>query len=375
MRVVHLIDHMGAGGAQRVVLDLVEARDPALEAAVLSLRDACLPDARVRLEAAGASYLGIGLSARAPLALRRLRSSLAQLAPDVLHTHLEFSDTVGVLAALSLGRTRPRVVSHVHNDPAHQYRLAHRLAGRLLAGRTDAHIVASPSLAEAVRSAFANRPRRLEVIPYGIHPRGFDRPRDEQGAALRQGAKRVVGTIGRLARQKATHRLLRATPRLLEAEPSTRVLIVGDGPLRRQLEAESRALGVAEAVDFLGYQSDLSTVYAALDVFVLPSRYEGVPLALLEAMALGVPCVASRVAGIREVVEDGATGLLVDSADPAALAAAILRLFSDAGLRGALCDNARRLVLRDYTRERMVARIEALYRELVRQRSAAPARS
>jgi glycosyltransferase involved in cell wall biosynthesis len=373
VRVVHLIDHMGVGGAQRVVIDLVEARGAGLEAAVLSLRDHWLPGRRECLASTGASCESVGLSARRPWALGRLRSRLAELAPDLLHTHLEVSDSLGALAALSLGRRRPLLVSHVHNDPAEKYRPAQRLAGRLLAGWIDAHVVSGNGLAGTVRRAFAGHPGRLEVIPYGIHPRWLEgrclQEARGRAAALRRGAKRVVGVVGRLAPQKAIHGLLRAAPRLLAAEPSTRILLVGDGPLRSQLEAEVRDLGVAGAVDFLGYQSDLAPVYAALDVFVLPSQYEGLPLALLEAMATGVPCVVSDLPGIRDAVEDGATGLRVPPGDAEALAAALLRVLSDAALAAGLRERARERVRREHSRERMLARTEALYRELLACRS------
>jgi glycosyltransferase involved in cell wall biosynthesis len=211
----------------------------------------------------------------------------------------------------------------------------------------------------------------VERVPYGIHPRWLEGPQPGQGAALRRGAKRVVGVVGRLAPQKAIHVLLRAAPRLLAAEPSTRILVAGDGPLRARLEAEARALGVSGAVDFLGHQSDLVPVYAALDVFVLPSQYEGMPLALLEAMAMGVPCVVADLPGIRDVVEDDATGLLLPAADAESVAATLLRILADPALGARLRERARDRVRREHGRERMVARTEALYRDLLARRSGA----
>ncbi len=145
----------------------------------------------------------------------------------------------------------------------------------------------------------------------------------------------------------------------------TRVLVAGDGPERAALEARARRLRVAGAVEFLGYRADVEAVYAALDVMVLPSRHEGFGVAFLEAMAMGVPVVGTRVVGSVDAVEDGITGLLVPPADPAALAAAIRRLFDDPPLRRRLVEEAARRVRIDHSREGMVHRVEALYASLL----------
>ena len=174
----------------------------------------------------------------------------------------------------------------------------------------------------------------------------------------------MIGTVGRLVDQKAFHVLLEAIRRLLAVDPETRVLIVGDGPRRRALEKQSRRLGISHAVAFVGYQSDVAPAYGAMDVFVLPSLHEGFGVVFLEAMAMGVPVVGTRVIGTIDAVRDGVTGLLVPFGDPAALAAAILRLFSEPNLRRTLCENAKELVRKAHSRENMAAQTEALYLEL-----------
>jgi glycosyltransferase involved in cell wall biosynthesis len=182
-----------------------------------------------------------------------------------------------------------------------------------------------------------------------------------------------VGAIGRLVPQKAMHVLVDATPALLAAHPGLRVLIVGDGPLRADLEARAARLGVAHAVRFAGYQEDVVSAYAAMDVFVLPSRDEGFGLVFLEAMAVGVPVVGTRVIGSEDAVEDGVTGLLVPYADPAALAAAVRGILASPDLAGRLRDTAAERVRRVYSREQCAARVEQLYRELLHARTAGPA--
>ena len=365
MRVVHLIDHLGLGGSQTLLLDLLERRGPDIEPEVWTLRDRTLPKTAQRLRDSGVRLRYLSLSGLNPLRLRALRASLAQVRPDLLHTHLDISNTLGAAVALTLGSARPRIVCHIENHPRLHYgRAARWLLGRV-ASRVDAHIILSPSLREAARP-FLRSARRLEVIRPGIDLDRFD-PAAVQAAGVRRlrgSASRVVGTVARLAEQKGIETLLDAMPRLLDAASDTRVLVVGDGPGRVALEARAHRLGIAAAVDFLGYRADVESIYAALDVMVMPSRHEGFGIAFVEAMAMGVPVVGTRVVGSVDAVQDGTTGLLVPPDDPAALAAAILRLFDDPQLWGRLVDEARRRVRAHCSREGMARRTEALYATL-----------
>jgi glycosyltransferase involved in cell wall biosynthesis len=318
------------------------------------------------MAAAGVAYRTLGVSRGTPLAVSRLRHRLHEVSPDVLHVHLEYSTLFGVLAALSLPAPRPVLVASVANDPYRQG-IFHRWVGRALAPSLDLHVVHSRGIQESTLRAYAGRPRRVEVVSLGIDLRRFERAlaSPERVAGYRQGAGRVVGAIGRLVPQKAMHVLLEATPTLLQADPGTRVLLVGDGPLRGDLQAQAEQLGIAHAVRFAGYQEDVVSAYAAMDVFVLPSRDEGFGLVFLEAMAVGVPVVGTRVIGSEDAVEDGVTGLLVPYADPAALAGAIRSILDDPGLASRLRDTAAERVRRVSSRERCAAQVEALYREIL----------
>ena len=249
MRVVHLIDHLGLGGSQTLLLDLLERRGPDIEPEVWTLRDRTLPKTAQRLRDSGVRLRYLSLSGLNPLRLRGLRASLAQVRPDLLHTHLDISNTLGAAVALTLGSARPRIVCHIENHPRLHYgRAARWLLGRV-AARVDAYIVLSPSLREAAQP-FLRGARRLEVIRPGIDLDRFD-PAAVQPAGVRRlrgSASRVVGIVARLAEQKGIETLLDAIPRLLDAAPDTRVLVVGDGPSRAALEARARRLGIAAAV-------------------------------------------------------------------------------------------------------------------------------
>jgi glycosyltransferase involved in cell wall biosynthesis len=366
MKVLHVIDHMGLGGEQRVVQDLTMMHGPDVDPAAWSLRSHELPGVSDRMAAAGVPYRSFGLSPRNPLAVVDLRRSLRHDRPDVLHLHLEYSTLIGVLAALSLPAPRPLLVASVANDPYRQGRF-HQWAGRRLAPSIDLHVTHSRGIRDSVLTAYAGRPRRVEVVSLGIDLRRFDRAlaKADRVAGYRRDAGRVVGAIGRLVPQKAMHVLVEATPALLQADPATRVLIVGDGPLRADLEAQAARLGVAHAVRFAGYQEDVVSAYAAMDVFVLPSRDEGFGLVFLEAMAMGVPVVGTRVIGSEDAVDDGVTGLLVPYANAAALATAVRSILESPELAGRLREAAADRVRRVYSREQCAAQVEALYRELL----------
>jgi glycosyltransferase involved in cell wall biosynthesis len=372
VKVLHIIDHMGLGGEQRVVQDLCFMHGPEVEPMAWSLRSHELPGTTERMAAAGVPYRTFGLAASNPLPALRIRRALQETRPDVLHLHLEASTLVGALAASSLA-PRPLLVASVANDPYRQIGF-HRWAGRRLAPSMDLHITHSRGIRDSVLRAYAGRPRRIEVVSLGIDLDRFrrDLADPDRVADFRAGAAPVVGAIGRLVPQKAMHVLIDATPALLEAHPALRVLVVGDGPLRADLEAQAARLGVAQAVRFAGYQEDVVSAYAAMDVFVLPSRDEGFGLVFLEAMAVGAPVVGTRVIGSEDAVEDGVTGLLVPYADPAALAAAVRGILASPELARRLRDTAAERVRRVYSREQCAARVEELYRELLQARTAVP---
>jgi glycosyltransferase involved in cell wall biosynthesis len=319
-------------------------------------------------------YRTFGLSASTPHAALDLRRALRDTRPDVVHLHLEYSTLVGALATLSLPAPRPLLVASVANDPYRQSGF-HRWTGGRLAPRMDLHITHSRGIRDSVLRAYAGRPRRVEVVSLGIDLGRFRRDLADPTriAEYRRGAGRVVGAIGRLVPQKAMHVLIDATPALLAADPALRVLIVGDGPLRAELEAQAARLGVAHAVRFAGYQEDVVSAYAAMDVFVLPSRDEGFGLVFLEAMAVGVPVVGTRVIGSEDAVDDGVTGLLVPYADSAALAAAVRGILESPELARRLRETAAERVRRVYSREQCAARVEGLYRELLEARRGGPA--
>ena len=215
---------------------------------------------------------------------------------------------------------------------------------------------------------------RVEVIPYGVDPQAF-RPDPQAGAQVRAELGLPPDTpllisIGRLVYKKGLTYLLEALPEILARQPDARLIIAGYGDLREELERRARELGVAASVCFPGQlpRERAARYISAADVFIVPSirdqggNVDGLPNVLLEGMGAARPIVASRVAGIPEVIDDGEHGLLVPERDPAALTAAILRLLDDRALALRLGAAARRRILEELTWDAAAARFEAAYR-------------
>lgn len=366
MKVCHLIDHMGLGGAQSMVADLVESRGTGVEGSIVSLGGGIDPDLEKRLKRCGASYLPLHLSKLNPFGAVTLRNALGRERCDLVHAHLDYSNTIGVAAALSFWRRRPQLVSHIHNDPWRQNSAYFRAAASLIAPKVDVHVVPSNAVVNPTQTALRGRCRRVECIGPGIDLERFE-PASQDASAVRDfraGAKYVIGFVGRLVAQKRIDRLLKIVPELVNAEPATRIAIVGDGPLRGFLESECRRLRIDDVVTFTGYMHDTAIAFAAMDVFVLVSSYESFGIVVAEAMASGAPVVATDIPGVNEIVRHGETGLLVDPGETSALATGILQLLRDQALRETLRGAAQDTARREFSRETMTRRVEALYESL-----------
>lgn len=175
----------------------------------------------------------------------------------------------------------------------------------------------------------------------------------------------LILSVARLVWFKGLHNLIGALPDIARSHPDTRVLLVGDGELRAELEAQARDLGVSHMIVFAGERDDVPDLLRIADIFVLPSVSEGLPISLLEAMAARLPLVASRVGGIPELIEDGRTGRLVPPNDPAALGLAILSFLDDpeASRRAGQAGRAR--LEECFSQDAMVRKTKALYLHLM----------
>jgi glycosyltransferase involved in cell wall biosynthesis len=313
--------------------------------------DAGLPVIPVRMRHDGDVF--------AVLALVRL---LRRLAPEVVHLHSGPAHTLGSLAAR--GARVPVVVASRRTA----FPLGRSWVNRRRYGRWVDRIVAvSTGARDAVLEAGVAPPEQVTVIHSAVDCARF-RPMDRTRARFELGLPpraAVLGCVGRIESDKGQHVLVEAAARIAAARSDALFVICGEGEQSEAMRAQVGRERLAERVRFLGRRDDVRPVLAALDVFVLPSLQEGLGVALLEAMAMARPAVASRVGGIPDAVDDGVTGLLVPPGEAQALAEAVLSLLSDDPLRARMGAAARARAAAFFSPQAMVAETEALYLRLL----------
>lgn len=312
--------------------------------------------------------------------LRALYAAMREFKPTLVHTHMAKAGLLGRLAAFAYNLTRGQApkacVVHTYHGHVLEGYFSRAVTGvfigleRLMARFTDAIIAISPAIrADLVGTYRIGRADQYHVVPLGFDLAAFaavdTAARDRARAALQIPADApVLATVGRLTAIKNYALLLEAAHLLASSRPNLVVLLAGDGELRADLEAQAARLGVAANVRFLGWRRDLPTIYAATDVFALTSRNEGTPVALIEAMAAGVPGVSTDVGGVGDVIAGSTMGITVPLDDPRALAEAVERLFADPAQRRRMGDAARAHVLARYDIARLTNDIDTLYQQL-----------
>jgi glycosyltransferase involved in cell wall biosynthesis len=303
--------------------------------------------------------LGIGGLQRVPALTRLLRRER----PDVFHAHLSWQLACKFpLAAAVLARV-PAVVATVQLYVDAPLDTSSRLQLRGIGRGVGRYIAVSEQIARALQRGLRLADGRVDVIHNAVDVTRFSAAPDHALRRTLTGNDRtpLVLTAARLHEQKGIDVLIEAVPGV----PDARFAIAGDGPERRRLEKLAADLGVEERVKFLGSRSDVPALLRASDLFVLPSRYEGFPLVLLEAMAAEVAVVATRIAGVDELVVDGQNGALVEPGDSTALGLAIARLLADAERRKELASRGHELVLQRHTAEATTARVTRVYEEVL----------
>ena len=345
LKILQITHDLNAGGLQRVVIDLAQGlRRLGHDAHICSLRgtgplaaeirDRGIPLWTMPWPERGADR---GMFLKVFRLLRRHRY-------DVIHTHNTQPFLDGGLAALLA-----RVPARVHTDHARAFpdKLRYMALERLMSLSYGKVVGVSAHTAENLRRYEGISPKRLRVIENGIDGSWYRAERDRLDAdRLRReagldGFRRVMGLGVRLEEQKGIRYLLEAMPAILERHPQTGLAVAGAGSLDRDLRERAHALGIAGNVRFLGAYPQLTRFYPLIDVFVLPSLWEGLPLCLLEAMSLGLPILATRVGGVGALLENGRTARLAPPKDPGALAAAAIAILDDRAAAEAMGREAR----------------------------------
>jgi sugar transferase (PEP-CTERM/EpsH1 system associated) len=358
IRIVHLVRALDVGGLERVVLDLVAHRSAYIEAHVICLEHR--GEIAEQFESVGVGVEELQLaSATMTRRIWNLSRALRRLRPDVLHTHNPSPHLNGVVAA-RLARIPVLVhTKHGRNYPkdrklVFQNRVASRLSSKVVCVSHDA--------AEVARRIEMVSGDRISVIHNGIDIHRFLVNPDPFGTSNRFRAIHVA----RLNWVKDQATLLRAVRLVIDRLPQFELDIIGDGPAHTEVIALHKELGLQGKVRLHGTREDVADWLAKADMFVLSSVSEGISLTLLEAMASGLPIVATDVGGNSEVVQHGRTGLLVPSREPQALADAILQMCSNAKASREMGMRGREDVEQRFSVESMVSGYEQLYCQLLK---------
>jgi glycosyltransferase involved in cell wall biosynthesis len=364
--VLHVVKGLGPGGVERLLCAASAERDRNSfdydVAYVLPWKDHLVAE----LEAVGVGVhcIGHGSGRVWPLVdLRwsaKLRALIKRGRYDIVHVHSPAVAAVARLVVVSLGRRSPRLVSTEHNGWA-TYGSLTRLLNRITYRLDDKHIAVSNEVRDSVDGRIRDD---VEVLAHGVgvaavcaHRRDRDAVRAELGVAP---GDVVVGTVANYLPQKAYPDLFEAARLAMSSEPRLRFVAVGQGPREPEIKAAHARSGVGERFVLLGYRPDAVRVMAGCDVFTLASHYEGLPVALMEALALGLPVVATAVGGVPDAITDGQEGLLVPPRRPSELADAYVRLAKDEVLRVQMGAAAGRRSA-EFDIRRAVRHIEGIY--------------
>ena len=375
LRVLQLITSL-AGGAGLHAVQLAQHLDPQRLEVELAFGPGYPLDAQVQ-DASFTHHVLRWSRAATPLSVALgtldLWRLLLRRRYDIVHTHCSLAGAIGRPLA-RLARV-PQVLFTVHAFASHDAQPLLRrtlllAVERVLDRATDIYCVGTQAFrTRLVQQRIADE-ARIRVIPLGIQigaAPGELQVRQARTQLCLAPGDLVIAAAGRFERQKGLVHLIAAMPAVLAAVPSARLLIFGEGPLRAELEAQAARLGLAQAVRFPGWRSDLVSVLPAAEVFCLASLWEAFGYVLLDAMAARVAIVATRVGGVPEVLDGGRLGELVEPADPVELAGALVKLLADPVRRAQLAHLGRTELESKYPVASMIERHETLYEALTVQ--------
>jgi glycosyltransferase involved in cell wall biosynthesis len=368
IKVCYMAHTFAVGGAEEMVLNLVRHLPPRFEPVVCCINDAGPIGEEIRKTGTPVAVLGLTPGLRHPWHVGGIRRYLRETKPAIVHTFLLTASLYGRLAALL---ERVPIVIGTEVNIYERKRRHHIVAERMLMARTSRVIVSANSVRDFYVSQIQADPAKIDVVYNAVDWKSIQptRSRAHIRASLGIDANaRLAGVIARLTEQKGHRYLFRAmaSPELADMQ----LIVVGDGDLRDVLKADAQALAIAPRVHFLGARRDLGDLLAAMDVFVMPSLWEGLPLSMILAMGAGLPVVATAVAGIPEVVENGKTGWLVPAGSVVGLSQALKEVFANPARASEVGQAARDFVLPRFGVDTYVNSVSGLYDRLLAERAA-----
>lgn len=371
----------GIQGPENLILALAGAmRQQGVRYVIVNLWDGTPPTVELHEEAQRRGYeshIVASESSFDPALLPRLAVLLRRLRPDIIHTH-DFKSEAAVLLANALDR-RPVVASFYGRLAITSLFLKLEDWSRLVYFRLFDRLLANSQAQRGELLRWRHAPERIEILPSFVDTSRIVPPTPERALAARERlgiapGRPVLATVARLSQNKGHIYMLQALRAVRERFPDVLYLVPGEGDsswhgeggARGELERQAAALGVSENVRFLGYYPDLQTILDATDLLVSPSLREGMQVSLIEAMAAGLPIVATAVGGTPDAVRDGETGILVPPADSDALADAVLRMLGDRERMRAMGDAARRRAEREFDSGAVARQVLRVCEEVLR---------
>jgi len=367
-RICHIIDHLSLHGAQVYLAKLVRGlSERGYEQRIYGLNDPRSTEIDKMLRSAGAAVETIGKVKLISLyGLVELFADLLKWRPHVLQTFLPFSDIIG----RSLGHfSRVPVIVSVVTQPNVEKSGWQYAVDRVTAPWAHRVVFNSRAIIPFALSKEGVKPEQVEYIPNGIELDSTSRP--DAGPVMRSQLgipidAKVVGCVARLYPQKGHVHLLDAFSEVVKHVPAAVLLVVGDGPLRPELERRAAERGITQYTKFLGNRSDLRDLLECMDLYVQSSLWEGMSIALMQAMLRGLPVVATEVDGTLEIVENGKTGFLVQPGDSHGLAKSILSALSHRDETNQVAERGAELIRREFSVEKMVNSFDDMYRRLLK---------
>jgi len=382
IRVLHVIESLGCGGAERQLINTLKAIDKSrFTNAVCFLFDR--DDLQPELLRLGIPVYKLDMSSQYDWrrGLFGLRAVVKEGQFDVIHIQLYWANIYGrlcgklfsdakIVTTIQAPTYEPQILKDDPNLKPWKLTLVRILDGLTGALCNHRFIACSEFVKRSAVKRLGYRPESIEVIYNAIDLGSFNKDSSGKVASLRRElaldqGEAVLVNVGRLIPQKGQKYLIMAMPKVLDEQPSCKLLLVGEGPMENELRSLARDVRVEKAIRFLGTRHDVPAILQLSDLFVFPSLSEGLGVALLEAMAMTRPCIASNITAIPEVVEDGRSGILVEPQRPDQLANAILSLINDPERRQAMGARGRQIVEEKFSINVNIQFLENLYERVV----------
>jgi glycosyltransferase involved in cell wall biosynthesis len=366
MKILHIISSGGMYGAEAVILNMSRSLNESSHSSILGVfSNSANPNLQLH-EVALAQGIDSHLISCIGQIDRTVPASIRELAARtnaaIVHAHGYKAD---LYSYFSLRQSGVPLVSTCHTWYDNDLTVSlYGMADRFVLRSYAAVVAVSEEVRQRLLKAGV-RKEKIHLVRNGIDLRPFDNASPSLGDISSQNHPPIVGLVGRLATEKGVDIFLRAAARVLVELPSTKFVVVGEGPYREHLELLIDELQIRKNISMLGRRDDMPSIYASLDIMVSASRQEGLPIALLEGMASSLPIIATAVGAVPTVVLDGRTGVLVPSEDIEALASEIIKLLPNQRRRQHLGTAAKKLIEEEFSAQRMTADYLHVYEQAI----------